>query len=60
VLSTKIVKHGGCWSNAVQALTQWQHPVDSNEARDVLHWAAADIMVDKFGQKHKTLAKNLF
>jgi len=60
VLSTKIVEHGSRWSNAVQALTQWQHPVSSNEARDVLHRAAADIMVDKFGQKHKTLTNNYF
>ena len=30
--------HGGCRGNAVQALAQWQHPLASSKARDVLHW----------------------
>jgi hypothetical protein len=33
------VNHGGHWGNTAQALAQWQHPVASSEAWDVLHWA---------------------
>jgi hypothetical protein len=39
MLSTKIVDHGSCCSNAMQALVQWWHPVASSEAQDVLHRA---------------------
>jgi hypothetical protein len=35
----QFVNHDGCWGNTAQALTQWQHPVASSEAVDVLHWA---------------------
>jgi hypothetical protein len=40
VFLTKIVDHGGRHGNAMQALTRWQHPVASSEARDVLYWAS--------------------
>jgi hypothetical protein len=33
------VDHGGRLGNTTQALAQWQHPVASSEARDVLHLA---------------------
>jgi hypothetical protein len=33
------VDHGGRWGDTAQALAQWQHPVASSEARDVLHRA---------------------
>jgi hypothetical protein len=33
------INHGSLWGNTAQALAQWQHPVASSEARDVLHWA---------------------
>jgi len=39
VFSTKIIDHGGRRRNAMQALTQWRHPVASSEAQDVLHRA---------------------
>jgi hypothetical protein len=39
VVSTKFVDHGGRRGNTAQALAQWQHPVASSEALDVLHWA---------------------
>jgi hypothetical protein len=32
------VNHGSRWGNTVQALAQWQYPVSSSEAQDVLHW----------------------
>jgi hypothetical protein len=34
----KFVDHGGRRGNMAQALAQWQHPVASSEALDVLHW----------------------
>jgi hypothetical protein len=33
------VDHGGRWGNTALELAQWQHPVASSEARDVLHRA---------------------
>jgi hypothetical protein len=33
----KIIDHGGRHGNAMQALAQWQHPMASSEAQDVLH-----------------------
>jgi hypothetical protein len=39
VFAAKIDDLGGYWGNAVQALARWWHPVASNKARDVLHWA---------------------
>jgi hypothetical protein len=33
------VDHGDRWGNTAQALAQWQHPVASSEAQDVLCWA---------------------
>ena len=39
MFSTKIVNQGGRHGNAMQALTQWQHPLASSEALVVLHWA---------------------
>ncbi len=30
--------HDGRRGNKAQVLTQWQHPVASSEALDVLHW----------------------
>ena len=35
----EFVDHGGRQGNAAQALTQWQHPLASSEARNVLHRA---------------------
>jgi len=35
----QIIDHGGRWGNWAQALDQWQHPVASSEALDVLHHA---------------------
>jgi hypothetical protein len=35
----KFVDHGGRRGDTAQALAQWQHPVVSSEALDVLHWA---------------------
>jgi hypothetical protein len=35
----KLVGHGSCRGDATQALSQWQHPVASSEAWDVLHRA---------------------
>jgi hypothetical protein len=35
----KIVDHGGCRGDAMQALARWQHPLASSEALVVLHWA---------------------
>jgi hypothetical protein len=34
----QFVDNGGCRGNTAQALAQWQHPVASSEALDVLHW----------------------
>jgi hypothetical protein len=34
-----IHQHDGHRGNTAQALAQWQHPVASSEALDVLHWA---------------------
>jgi hypothetical protein len=31
------IDHGSRWGDTVQALAQWQHPVASSEAQDVLH-----------------------
>jgi hypothetical protein len=41
MFSAKIVNHGGHYSDAMQSLAQWRHPVASSdsEARDVLHRA---------------------
>jgi hypothetical protein len=39
LFAAEIVNHGGCQGNTAQALTQWQHPVASRKALDVLHWA---------------------
>ena len=39
MLLTKIIDHGGRRGDAMQALAQWQHPLASSEALDVLHWA---------------------
>ncbi len=39
MFSTKIIDHGGRRGNAMQALTQWRHPVALSEAQDVLHRA---------------------
>jgi hypothetical protein len=36
-VSYKFVDHGGHWGNMAHALDQWQHPVASSEALDVLH-----------------------
>jgi hypothetical protein len=33
----EFIDHGGRWGNTVQALAQWQHPVASSEALDVLY-----------------------
>jgi hypothetical protein len=33
----EFVDHGGRWGDTAQALDQWQHPVASSEALDVLH-----------------------
>jgi hypothetical protein len=33
----EIIDHGSHRSNAMQALTRWQHPLASSEALDVLH-----------------------
>jgi len=37
VFSTEIIGHGGRHGNEMQAFAQWQHPVASSEALDVLH-----------------------
>jgi hypothetical protein len=37
--SFKIVNHGGCQGNTMQALARWWHLVASHEAMDALHWA---------------------
>jgi hypothetical protein len=39
VFAAKIDDFGGCRGNVVQALAQWQHPVASSKAWDVLHRA---------------------
>jgi hypothetical protein len=39
VFAAKTDDLGGRWGNAVQALAQWQHPVASSKAWDVLHRA---------------------
>jgi hypothetical protein len=39
VFAAKIDDLGSRWSNGVLALAQWQHPVASSKARDVLHRA---------------------
>jgi hypothetical protein len=39
VFAAEIDDLGGRRGNTAQALTQCQHPVDSSEARNVLHWA---------------------
>ncbi len=39
MFAAKIDDLGGYQGNGVQALTQWQHPVASSKAWDVLHWA---------------------
>jgi len=39
VFSTKFVDHGSRHSDAMRALAQWQHPVGSSDAQDVLHRA---------------------
>ncbi len=31
--------HGGCWGNMEQVVAQWQRPVASKVALDMLHWA---------------------
>jgi hypothetical protein len=35
----KFVNHGSRRGNTAQALAQWQHPLASSEALNVLHWA---------------------
>jgi hypothetical protein len=35
----QFVDHDVRQGNTAQALAQWQHPVPSQEALDVLHWA---------------------
>jgi hypothetical protein len=35
----KFVDNDGRRGNTAQALAQWQHPVASSEALDVLHWS---------------------
>jgi TRAP-type mannitol/chloroaromatic compound transport system permease large subunit len=35
----EFVDHEGHQGNTAHALAQWQHPVASHEALDVLHWA---------------------
>jgi hypothetical protein len=37
-LCFNIIKHGGRRGNTAKALAQWQHPVASSEALDVVHW----------------------
>jgi hypothetical protein len=44
VFSTKIVDHGGCRGNAMQALARWRHPLISSKARDVLHRAMSPAL----------------
>jgi hypothetical protein len=39
VFAANINDLGSRQGNAVQALAQWQHPVASSKAWDVLHWA---------------------
>ncbi len=39
MFSTKIVNHGGRRGSMAQELAQWQRPVASSEAQDVLHQA---------------------
>jgi hypothetical protein len=38
-VSFKIINHGGCRGNTMQALARWQHLVALHEATDALHWA---------------------
>ena len=40
---TEIVNHDGHRGDAMQAHTQWQHPVASNEALNVLHQAISPV-----------------
>jgi hypothetical protein len=37
-VSFEFVDHSGRQGNTAKALDQWQHPVASSEALDVLHW----------------------
>jgi hypothetical protein len=39
LFAADIVNHGSHLGNTAQALAQWQHPVASRKALDVLHWA---------------------
>jgi hypothetical protein len=39
VFAAIINDFGGRRGNGVQALAQWQHPVATSKAWDVLHWA---------------------
>jgi hypothetical protein len=39
VFLAKIVDHGGCRNDAMQAFTQWRHQLASSEALVVLHRA---------------------
>jgi hypothetical protein len=34
----QLIDHDSRQGNLAQALAQWQHPVASHEALDVLHW----------------------
>ena len=39
IFYAKMDDHGVRWGDMGQILAQWQHPVGSYEALDVLHWA---------------------
>jgi hypothetical protein len=39
--------HGGCWGKTAQTLVQWQHPVASSEALDVLHQAMHTTLLQR-------------
>ncbi len=49
MFAAKIDDLGGHRVNAVQALAQWRHPVASNKAWDVLHWAMRPALYRRIG-----------
>jgi hypothetical protein len=50
--------HDGRRGNTAQALAQWQHPVASSEALDVLHWAMRPALHRRIGMVIKVTSNS--
>jgi hypothetical protein len=45
---------GGRWGNTEQGAAQWQHPVASQIALDMLHWAMPSVLLRRTARAIKT------